>query len=509
MGQRLLQLMRRCAAFAGRHVSPALLAAIGVTVVASIALFVPPYVGMADNGDFFRMLYGNGLYINQPDYDSQYLGYFIKDFGILQYYNENSSMILTSQSLLIRFSLLINRLLVDKHVFDVRVQAAVLTVLLAAAVYLLVEGLTWRISKTRGYVIAALAVFIFADTGYTAFFNSFFGEGMVYVMMLFLFASWLLLYRKRYNDYVLLGIFAASSLILTTSKQQNAPLGMIIACMAVFLIFLRRQRLFRILTAASIIGLFTAGVATYVLIPKEFVNINQYHAMTRGVLLDSPNPEKDLKTFGIDKQFAVLSDTIYYDPFATVGVDSALLEDQFYSKYGFGSVLTFYITHPDRLGSILNKAAKNAFTIRPQVLGNYEKAEGKGFQAKSEFFTAYSTIKRAAAPKTFGFIVIWILVAAGLYAPGFVSAVKARDPRLIQKMLLVLTTAGIGLAGIMVAIVGAGDADMAKHEFVFTVAFDLVTFLVISDTIGRGFSHSSVPEIGQPSRAPLHKGVTA
>ncbi|MCY7490232.1 hypothetical protein ABNB59_09575 [Paenibacillus larvae] len=54
------------------------MAAAGVFLITAIALFVPPYIGMADNGDYFRVLYSNGLYFNAPDYDSQYLGYFVK-----------------------------------------------------------------------------------------------------------------------------------------------------------------------------------------------------------------------------------------------------------------------------------------------------------------------------------------------------------------------------------------------------------------------------------------------
>ncbi|MEV2696642.1 hypothetical protein ABNC92_05550 [Paenibacillus larvae] len=56
------------------------MAAAGVFLITAIALFVPPYIGMADNGDYFRVLYSNGLYFNAPDYDSQYLGYFVKEY---------------------------------------------------------------------------------------------------------------------------------------------------------------------------------------------------------------------------------------------------------------------------------------------------------------------------------------------------------------------------------------------------------------------------------------------
>lgn len=471
--------------------SPSVLAAVGVLVVTVIALFTPPYIGMADNGDFFRVLYGNGIYFNQPDYDSQYFGYFVKEYGIFQYFNENAGSLLSSHSFLIRFALLVNRLLVDGMVFDIRVMGAIHTLLFTAAVYLLVESITWRMPGKYGYIVAALAVFMFADTGYTAYFNSFYGEGLVYIMLLVLFAAWLLLYRGRYNDWVLLAIFVFSAFILTTSKQQNAPVGVIVAIMGISLIVLRRSRPYRVAVSLSLIALLAAGVATYVWIPKEFVNINKYHAMTRGVLLDSPDPEGDLRFFGIDRQYALLKETVYYELYATADVDSPKLEAGFYNRYGFGSIVAFYAAHPDRLLSILDTAAQSAFTIRPGAMGNYEKTAGKAFGEQTRFFSAYSLIKKEALPKTFGFIVIWLTMVTVCYAPSFWAAVKARDPRGSQKLILIVTTAGIGLSGMVVSIIGAGDADLAKHEFLFTVAFDLVTFLAVADAVGKSFSADS------------------
>lgn len=69
-------------------------------------------------------------------------------------------------------------------------------------------------------ITAVIAIVIFGDTGYTAYFNSFFGESIVMITMLFMFASWLLLYRGRYNDYAMLAVFLISTLILTTSSSR-------------------------------------------------------------------------------------------------------------------------------------------------------------------------------------------------------------------------------------------------------------------------------------------------
>lgn len=468
-----------------RPVSPALISAAGVLIITFIALFTAPYIGMADNGDFFRNIYSNGIYFNQPDYDSKYFGYFIKHYGIFQYYNENGATLDSSQSLFIKLSLALNKLFYSSTVFDIRFQAAIYTVLYVAAIYLLIESITWKMNRKAGLIVAGLAIFIFGDTGYTAYFNSFYSESLVMIMMIFMFASWLLLYRKRYNDYAMLALFVISTVLLTTSKQQNAPVGMIVAVLGVSLLWIRRDRLFRLLTLGSLAVMMLSGIATYLNISKEFVNINQYHAMTRGVLKESANPETALKSFGINEQYAILKNNIYYEQYGTVDVNSPLLEKDFYSRYGFVSILKHYLTNPSEMGSILDVAAQSAFTIKPAAMGNYEESVGKPFRAQSHFFGLYSYVKEKLAPKTFGFIVLWMLAVIGLYSPSFIAAFKARDARGMQRMVLIIAAIGVGLSGILVSIIGAGDADIAKHEFLFTQSFDLVTFLTAANVIGR------------------------
>lgn len=508
--------LQRAAIFAVRFISPAALAASAVLIITALALFVPPFVGMADNGDYYRILYGNGLYFSQPDYDSRYFGYFVREYGIFQYFNEHQTLLYSSQSLLIRLALAVNKLVYSTTVFDLRIQAAILTLMYTAAVYLLVEGITCRMSRARGYAAALLVVFVLADTGYTAYFNSFFGESIVLVTMVTLMATWLLFYRKRYNDYVLLALFAASALLLITVKQQNAPVGVVLAVAGVSLLLMRRDRLFRFSAGGVLALLFAAGIVTYVWIPKDFVHINQYHAMTRGVLQTTDNPEKALESFGMNKQYALLKGTIYYAPYSTVDVDGSHMGENFYNKYGFVSIAAYYAAHPGELGTLLDEAASNAFTIRPQAMGNFEKSAGRDFGAQSRFFSAYSFLKQTAAPKTFGFIVIWMVLVAGLYMPGFLQAVRVRDMRHIQKLALVVAGMGIGLSGIVVSIIGAGDADLAKHEFLFTLGFDLVSVLFVADLVGKELGYQQMPDQPSSARKPAavlspiaNKGVNA
>lgn len=468
-----------------RFLTPSAFAAATVGILTIVALFVPPFIGMADNGDYYRIVYGNGLYFNEPDYDEQYFGYFVKDYGIFQYFNENAGALTTSQSLFIKLSIFLNKAFHHPEVFDIRIQGAVYVVLYVTATYLLVESLTWKMRRKQGYTIAAVAVFMFADTGYTAFFNSFYGESIVLIMAMLVMASGLLLYRNRYNDYAMLAVFVVSTLLLTTSKQQNAPVGILIAMLAIMFVFLRKNRIYRLAVVLSCVVLIVAGVSTYTLIPKEFVNINQYHAMTRGPLLLTDNPEETLESFGINEQYAILAGSNYYERYTTIQVDSPLLQEDFFSNYDFVSILGYYISNPDKAAQMLNIAARNAFTIRPMAMGNFERSENKAFGEKTQFFSGYSLLKMNLSPKTFGFIVIWIVIVIGLYLPSFIADLKKRNSRGMMRLPLLLAIILVGLSGIAVSIIGAGDADLAKHEFLFTVTFDLVTFVVLSDLIRK------------------------
>jgi hypothetical protein len=234
-----------------------------------------------------------------------------------------------------------------------------------------------------------------------------------------------------------------------------------------------------------LVALIAVGVGSYVLIPKEFVNINKFHAMTRGVLMGSTDPEKTLESFDIDKQFAILNQRIYYDPYTTVDVNSQQLEEEFYSKYGFGSILAYYVTHPGQAGQMLNIAARDGFSIRPMAMGNYEQAVGKPFGAHTVFFSGYSLLKQALAPKTFGFILLWTFLIVGLYVPAFVQAIRSQQWRKATRLPLLILMICMGLSGIVVSIIGAGDADLAKHEFLFTLTFDLVSLITVRDLIAK------------------------
>lgn len=522
-----------------RFFSPPVVAVIAAAIVMFVTLFLPSCVGMADNGDFYRIINGNGIYKldrNEPD---QYLQYFSREFSVYQYYNEYEDSVLSSQTPFIRAAMALDRLFTgDDSLFDVRFLALLLALLALLALYLLVEYVSKDLNRREGYLAAALSVFLFADTGYIAYFNSFYAEGLVLVCFLLAMTSTLLLEQHRYNPYLLLSLYTVSGVTLTFAKQQNVPLGVLMGILGgiiAFRYFAQERRLatiqssdgillapiatpnqavlplqdnretkqkkklfslfhhkskptdpnaapqphrfFRRICLSCSMLLILLGLASYVLIPQEFVNINKYHAMTRGILMTSKNPEEALKQFGINPQYSLLDRSIYYERYPTADVSGHELTTQFYPKYGFVSVAAYYIGHPAELMQMLDYSARNAYSIRPAVMGNYQRDAGKEAGQKSYIFALYSSLKQAFTPRTVGYMLIWIALA-------LVIGLRDRGRTIVLGFAILM-----GLSQIGVSIIGAGDADLSKHIFLYNVAYDFTNFILISTVMLKKISN--------------------
>ena len=463
--------------------SPPKLAVIVAACLMIYALFIAP-IGMADNGDFFRVMNGNGLYKLDRSQPGEYMQYFSTKYGTYEYYNEYQESLFSSQTLFISAATVLDRLFTGNDgLFDIRFLSVIISIWFMLGLYLLVDYATWEISKRRRYYIAALGVLFFADTGYTAYFNSFYAESIVFVSFITAISSALLVFQKRYHPYPLIAIYIISSLVLTTAKQQNAPLGVLLGILIIPVMVSafkqkpvvdpRKARLRRFVIVGCSLLLCVCGIVVYMIIPQEFVDINKYHSMTRGILMTSQNPETALEFFNINPQYSLLDGTIYYERYPEADVEGKELKTEFYPQYGFVSVAAYYALHPREFFEMLNTAAKNAYVTCPEGIGNYQRSADKAPGAKTYFFTLVSTFKKNTIPRTVGFMIIWI---AGVLVFSFAD----------RKRTLVLAFATLmGLSQIVVSIIGAGDADLSKHIFLYNLVFDLANFLVISTVILR------------------------
>ncbi|CAM4522298.1 hypothetical protein [Paenibacillus typhae] len=440
-------------------------------------LFLQPFVGVADNGDFLRMMNTIGLnYYNAAEsYADRFFSYSHSQFA---YDNLFRGFYPSSQILLV----LIPRLLaglVHGSYFDIRVLGAVYAVLLLAATWLTVK-LGAKHSAVMGLLLGAGMLFVFYDIGYLAYFNSLFGEPVSMVFMLLTFVLGLRLTMQDHPTRRGLTLFFVAVLFLVCSKIQNAPVGL--AFMLIFwrLGSLQREGGFGKLARRFAVAVAVVSVILYVTAPKELKHINLYQTVFFGILNESPDVRGDLRDLGLPERLEVLAGTNYFQGDTAIKQDDPSLTPDFYDRISHKDVLFFYLKHPSRLIDNMEYAAQNSMSIRPYYLGSYEKSLGKPAGAVAYTYSGWSEFKNRHLPDSLWFLGLFYLV---YYAGVLFYYFRARElrERVAGELLMLLGL--IGLFSFLVPILGDGRADIGKHLFLFNVSFDMMAVVMLGGIV--------------------------
>lgn len=487
----LKRLGAQCGTQIKRLLPPPVFAVLLCALLAGFLCFVPPINGLADNGDFYRVMYTNGIYkLLGTDY--HYFDYVTQKFGLMKYYNEYRSVNFSSQPLFVRLAVLLNKLFYSKTVFDIRWMGVVNYAFYLGSIYLLTDALTYPAKRWRNYVIAGLVVLVFGDSSFTLYFNSFFAEPQMLSLTLYAFAAILLLARQRYRRrWPLVLLYVVSSVLLITSKSQNAPLALSLIVVAIGLFFLPRFKAQRVALIGAMLVLLVTGGLTYTLIGKEFVDINSYQTFSHGVLTQTDDPSKALAKSGVDQQYALMQNQDYYaKQFATIRANGPYVKHNLLNQVDFGWVVKYYATHLKQFGRLLDLAAADVMITQVKAVGDYVQASGAPPGKQVTFFTLYSQVAGAFFPQKFAFNCLLALALIMVYAVGFYNDLKAGAFEGILRFFLVLGYLTIFVLGPAMVIIGSGDADLAKHLFMVPVSIDLIFLLFVSDCLNHRLWHA-------------------
>lgn len=242
-------------------------------------LFVGPFIGVADNGDFLRMMNTIGLnyYDTAASYADQFFSFSHSRFA---YEDLFRGFYPSSQIFIVLVPRLIGGL-IHGSFFDVRLLGAVYGLLLLAATWLLVKY-NARGSYVTGLLLGAAILFVFYDIGYVAYFNSLFGEPVSMVFMLLTFALGLRLTSQEKPTTKGLTLFFIAILFLVTSKIQNAPIGIAFAVIFLRFMMLDGEGKWRKLALRFSIAIFLVSIVLYVAAPKDLKHINLYQTVFLG-----------------------------------------------------------------------------------------------------------------------------------------------------------------------------------------------------------------------------------
>ncbi|NFS29669.1 hypothetical protein FDF12_13830 [Clostridium botulinum] len=459
-----------------------LLASFLVLIIGSLTLFIHPIIGMADNGDFYRVINKSGAYHLNKNSNDIFLGYFIKDYGIYKYNNDYANILISTQSIFVKSAIFLDSFFTKDYVLDIRFMSIMFLIIEAIGVYFFIKALINKVDNSKyRLIITLLTILIFCDTGYLAYYNSFYGESVN--ICCFLMSIGLLIYMIEFDKFTWYNLvaFGISSFLFFGSKQQLAPVGILISFIFIIIgVYTTNKPLTKTVTYILAIIFIISSMVFYKSITGDFKYINIYHSMNRGILLNEDDPDSILEDFNISTQYSLLQETDFFEEIKLLDPYEEKLIDDYYEKFSLGKILEYYITHPKAFIKVLKISFNNGYSIRPKVIGNYEQSEHKEFGAKSYFFATWSTFKEKVIPKNMLFTVATIVIYLYLSTSRFLKAIKNNNKKIQLKEITYFYVFLVGISQIIISVIGAGDADLSKHVFMYNMAFDLIFIYIIS-----------------------------
>ena len=423
--------------------------------------FVPPIVGLADNGDFEKVTGPLGLRHLDESSEAAHFGWVQREYvDVGEGWWDGGY--LTSERLVAGFALALDRAVSDDLRFDVLQVGA-----LHAVVF--VAGLLSLAAATAGLparpLFLALLAFVFTDVGYVSLLNTFYSQTASLIFLLPTFGAavaWIRAPRPR--PWVAVAYFACAALYVT-SKPQAGPHAACLGLLAVAIAFGRGRWRWPVLAATLALGVL--GFAYFRATPMAIRAHAIFNLVFAEILPRSPQPEADLVALGGERAWIRWLGSNIYTPGAPI-YDVPLL-DSLKARIGYRSVARYYARRPRRLLDTLERASAEALTLRAQW-GNFERATGVRFGTRTTRRDEWSALRRAIFPAR-----LW-WIAAFFGANLAAAAVLARSAPTVEARLLGLVLGAASLLAItdfLVCALANAHIELQRHLFVFHALYDL------------------------------------
>lgn len=465
-----------------------LLFALLALVILCWTLFCGSPVGLSNNGDFGRVMGAAGLtYRDQvpshtfvdtfairlegPSVFQNILRILFSPHGLDTYPSVHVAVVRASVAL----ELLLNRLLGrELDVYHIESLGALYALAYAGGIGFLLSRFYLR-PAYRDVLGKGAALVVLCDIGYSAYFNSFYGEALQHIALIYC-AGMLIRVLTREPTMSDAVWCALLSVLYGWSKFFNIPLAILLLVCLEGTILVRSKRR-RVLIPGA------AGLAVLVLVwtavPGWMDTATNYNAVFYGVVrdVDRDTAEGYLSDMGLPKELADYRDTNYYIP----GVEESLRArglDRAALSAGKAELLRFYLTHPKRLWEQARFTALHCGMIRPYYLANV--GRGAPLMTYSQKMSLWSRV-RDWLPQDSLWGCLAVTAAAGAAAAlSFRRRRGTAGPALLSAALL----GGMCYAFIMPVVLN-GEGDLAKHMFTFGEIVDLALLGCLACGLGR------------------------
>ena len=471
--------------------------AIGAVIVFFVSLavlYLGDNVGLSDNGDFRRVLITNNIsyaddtdfhYLFKEEYHMDRLderNVFTAAWTAWQI-NTEEEIYSSPHFLLIKLSKEMN--VISNAVtgrplshYSIKYLALLYVFMLSIAAWVIFTFFADAKLKLQ-IAVFVLFIFIFCDAGYLLYFNSFYGEPLQYTALLMLVAFGMLIY-KRPSVPKMIG-FCVSLYFFAGAKLANIPYSLLVALLAVLIVMMRRDTLFKLGVIVCAVSTIFAIIGLYSSIPKWMERDTTYQAVFFGITKDSDDPARDLRELGVDEKYAVLAGTHAYmdgDDYP-IDITTEEFERGFYDRVNKVGITAFWLRHPVRFVRELSVAVENSAYIRPPVVGNSE-------TGPMEFTNKWSGWSRLRTALRFLYAP-WVIFAAFILITAymvFMNIFYIHNHRIEtperKYMIAALDVLILGLwINLMLPVICNGEGDITKHMFLFTNCIDILFFVCI------------------------------
>lgn len=454
-------------------------------IITSLVLFKAPMPGVADQGDFQRVMNVTGLSeVEEGIKDKEQLWY---KYVVPYYKMEPAKLyrfigIVPTTSMIYPISAAKTALkIIGKNYFDTKALAVVYSVLYIIGLYVCFKNIKFK-RNASNILFILLALFILMDGNYLIWFNSLYGEPMIMIGLILFCASVLhasnSLEENNYRKFIF--IFLSALLFLGSKLQCFVSLPLIMFLIIRIVRYgnenIDMNKIIKKLVLPILILIFYVG-GIYVETSSSTGVDTEFNSVFYGVLKNSKSPKEDLAALALPQDMALETGKHAYLPkedYVKYVPWSELTKTEFNEKISNFKLLKFYLLRPKRLIEGMEYTASKAFDTGTS-LGKFEMGEADEYTGKFNRFTLWSRFRSEKLPKSFLFLVLFYAV---LFTASVMEYIKRKEDKSTRlKIELFWTVMLIGLLQFPMPYIGNGEADTAKQLFLFNYTFDIM-FLV-------------------------------
>ena len=449
-------------------------------------LMVPPLIGLADQGDYARLL---GVFHLGPvaqTAEERYYRYFNRTYKVDPAFQLPGWEIYSTQDIFVGSAVLLNKWISKDGLFDIRVLSLLEILAFVAVCYCLLRVTRPFLPGRLHILISVALIVIFCDVGYICYFNSFYAEPATYIFLLALMAAWLALISNEAREPKLIALFGFCGLLFVGAKPQNVAVGVILALYIFRFRSFTRPRWMAPVTSAILLA---TSLAVYWSVPRLVRLAEMYNMVFMDMLPRSQDPVAELRALGLDPSYAKYSGSGAFAP--ATGFWNPAFQDQLDSHVSRFTILEFYLRQPGRLADYARKVLPRGTSLRAEGVGNFEKSAGYPPFARSRSFAVWSRFhERFLATWSPGWLIGLML---GVPLAGWI-ALSARDLR--ERLLAECfgTLALMAVAVFFTAILGDAH-DIAKHLHLYNVLSDICLIFIAGTVISRISGMPRAPQL--------------